>query len=346
MPAAELRAGWHEEKRLLLANKRTLILALLLLVLGTPPPGGGQTISHEEVPRAEPTRDTYAQLPISEESRTTLREAVQSRDYARAEALLAGELARQPGSQALLTTAAAVFFLDGKYLNCAVTLKKAEVIAPLTSRDRFTLALSYIILNHGDWARPELEKLADADPHNPSYPYWLGRIDYDAMQYKAAKAHLQAALKLDPRFMKAYDNLGLTFEALGQYDDAIRVYQQAILMNRSAPAPSPWPPLNLGTLLVKLGNLNDAEVYLGESLKYAPRFSRAHYQMGVLQEKQKQDDAALLELAEAARDDPTYPEPHYLLARIYARNGQKARAEAEQQAFAKLKQESPQGRPP
>jgi tetratricopeptide (TPR) repeat protein len=72
------------------------------------------------------------------------------------------------------------------------------------------------------------------------------------MQFKSAEAHFQKALNLNPKFMKAYDNLGLTYEALADYDVAVRVYRQAIPMNRSARMPSPWPPLNLGALLVKL----------------------------------------------------------------------------------------------
>jgi tetratricopeptide (TPR) repeat protein len=159
------------------------------------------------------------------------------------------------------------------------------------------------------------------------------------MQFKAAEANLQKALK------KAYDNLGLTYEAVGRYDDAIRLYQQAILMNRAQQVPSPWPPLNLGTLLVKLGKLDDAEAYLDESLRYDPRFPKAHYQMGLLLEKQKKDQQARKHLQEAAQNDPFYPEPHYLLGRIFMREGDKSKADAEWQTFQKLKLESPQDRP-
>ena len=305
----------------------------------------GQQVRIEDAPSAEPTADVYKQLPISEAERTTLRDAIKARNHARAEALLAGEIERNPKSQGLLTMVGGIFFRDGKYLNCAIAMNKAEALAALPERDCFTLALSYIIMNHREWARPELEGLAKADPRSPLYPYWLGRIDYDAMQFKAAEANLQKALKLDAKFMKAYDNLGLTYEALGQYDDAIRVYQQAILMNRSEQAPSPWPPLNLGTLLVKFGKLGEAEVYLDESLKYDPRFPKAHYQMGLLLEKQKKDEQACKELLEAARNDPSYPEPHYLLGRIYMRQGDKPKADVEWQTFQKLKQENPEERP-
>jgi len=324
---------------------RRIAIACALLALWHPWPGHGQQVRLEDASPGEPTLDAYKQLPISEAERGTLREAIKARNYARAEALLAGQIERQPKSPELLSMLGGVFFLDGKYLNCAVAMKKAEALASLGPRERFTLAMGYIILNHRDWARPELEKLADADPRSPLYPYWLGRIDYDAMQFSAAEAHFQKALNLNPKFMKAYDNLGLTYEALAQYDDAVRVYRQATLMNRSESTPSPWPPLNLGTLLVKLARLPEAELYLEESLKYDSRFPKAHFQMGVLLEKQKKDDQACKELLEAVQDDPSYPEPHYLLGRIYTHQGNKLKADIEWQTFQKLKQESTQIRP-
>ena len=103
----------------------------------------------------------------------------------------------------MLTYLGSLFFLDGKYLNSTVATRTAEAIAPLDDRSRFTLALCHIILNHPESARPELEKLAAADPREPRYPYWLGRLDYDAMRFRAAAANLRKALELDPNFMKA-----------------------------------------------------------------------------------------------------------------------------------------------
>jgi tetratricopeptide (TPR) repeat protein len=224
-------------------------------------------------------------------------------------------------------------------------MKKAEAISPLPDQNRFILALSYIILDHRDWARPELEKLARSDPRDARYPYWLGRIDYDAMKFKAAASHLRTALELDPTFMKAYDNLGLTDEGLGQYDDAINIYQQAINLNRQQEHRSPWPPLNLGALLVKLGRLQEAEACLQESLRYDPQFPKAHWQMGLLLEKEKKYEGAIHELNLAAQFDHADPEPHYALGGLYQRLGDKAKAEAEWKTFEKLKKESPREPP-
>lgn len=297
----------------------------------------GQQLRLEDIPSSGLSPASVSALPLGDTERAALQDAVKSRDYPRAETLLAKEIERRPKSPELLTVLGRILFLDGKYLNCAIALKKAEAVSPLGDRDRFTLALSYIILKHPDWARPELEKLARSNPRDPLYPYWLGRLDYDLMQYKTAAAQLRKALDLDPMFMKAYDNLGLTYEGLGQYDDAIRIYQQAVTLNRQQKLPSPWPPLNLGTLLVKLGRRPEAESCLQEALRYDPKFPKAHYQLGLLLEKQNKDDEAIRELTLATDSDPTYPEPYYVLGRMYERRGEKEKADAAWAAFRKLK---------
>jgi tetratricopeptide (TPR) repeat protein len=284
-------------------------------------------------------------LPLAPAQRAAVQQAIKARDYSRAETILVDEINKNPKAPQLLTFLGSVFFLDGKYLNTAIAMKKAEAIEPLDDRNRFTLALSYIILNHRDWARPELEKLAHANPREPLYPYWLGRLDYDGLQFRAAAANLRKALELDPNFMKAYDNLALTYEALAQYDDAIRVYQQALGLNRRQLTPSPWPPLNFGALLIKLERLKEAETCLQEALRYEPRFPKAHFEMGLLLEKEKKDEEAIRELSRSAEYDPTNPEPHYILGRIYQRIGDKTKADAEWQTFQKLKKENPRERP-
>lgn len=71
-----------------------------------------------------------------------MQEAVRTRDYSRAEIILAGEIEKNPKSPELLKVLGSIFFLDGKYLNTAIALKKAEAISPLDNLSRFTLALA------------------------------------------------------------------------------------------------------------------------------------------------------------------------------------------------------------
>jgi tetratricopeptide (TPR) repeat protein len=296
--------------------------------------------------RAERPDLSTAGTPLAPVVRAQVEQAIRARDYLKAEQILVHEIDRNPRSPKLLTLAASVFFLDGKYLNTAIAIKKAEAVAPLDDQSRFTLAMSYVVMDHRDWARPELVKLIQKNVENPLYLYWLARLDYDAQQYRAAIEKLERVIAIDPRYMKAYDNLGLCYEAAGRLDDAVKSYQRAVDLNRQAKPSSPWPPLNLSTLLVKLEQLDDAEEYLRDSLEADPKFPQAHYAFGMLLERRGQDQAAIRELEQAAALDASYAQPHYALGRIFRRAGNKAKADAELNQFEELKQVKPEKQPP
>jgi tetratricopeptide (TPR) repeat protein len=265
-----------------------------------------------------------------------IEQALNAHEWPRAEQLLAAAIERAPASPALLEVIGSVFLIDRKPLNAAIALKKAEAIRPLNNRMRFTLVLAYISLKHGDWARPELERLAAADPANPTYEYWLGRLDYDAGQYTAAIKRFTQVVGRDPGFVRAYDNLGLTYEALNQPEDALKHYRTATELNRRASQKSAWPPLNMGILLRNLGQPNEAEVLLREAAGYEDGLAQAHYQLGALLEQKGLLDEAVTELTRAAARDGAYAEPHYALARIYRQLGRTDEANAALARFERL----------
>ena len=307
----------------------------------------GFLIAQQAPPDAQAERPSVstAEVALAPVVRAHVEQAIRTRDYLKAEQILVHEIDRNPRSPNLLTLAAGVFFLDGKYLNAATALKKAEAVAPLDDQSRFTLAMAYVAMDRRDWARPELEKLAQRNADNPLYLYWLARLDYDAQQYPAAIEKLERVIAIDPHYMKAYDNLGLCYEAAGRLEDAVTTYQRAVDLNRQAKPVSPWPLLNLGSLLVKLEQLDDAEKYLRDSLLADPKFAPAHYVFGTLLEKRGRDEEAIRELEQAAALDAAYAQPHYALGRIYRRMGNTEKAAAELNQFEKLKQAKPEKRP-
>jgi len=276
------------------------------------------------------------------ERRARIEEALRAHAYDQAETLLLEAVEREPQSPELLRVLGGVLFLRGRPLNAAVAFKKAEALAPLDERSRFTLVMAYVVLGHRDWARPELQKLTAAAPRNPLYVYWTARLDYDDGQYSSAVEGFLRALEIDPRFMKAHDNLGLSYEALGRNDDAIRSYESAVRLNRDLKSPSPWPAVNLGLLLSRLDRLDEAEALFRESLRCDPRFAQGHYQLGVVLEKKQRPAEASSELEEAARLDPAYPEAQYALARLYRRSGEVEKADRALELFQKLKKEKGQ----
>lgn len=279
---------------------------------------------------------------LEPERRAAVEEALRTGAYDRAETLLLEAAERERVAPELLRLLGGVLFVRGRPLNAAIAFKKAEALAPLDERSRFTLAMAYVVLGRRDWARPELEKLNQSAPRTALYPYWLARLDYDEGQYMVAVRRLLEAVEIAPGFMKAHDNLGLCYEALGRFDEAVKSHEQAVRLNREQRTRSPWPALNLGLLLGRLNRLEEAEPLLREALREDPRFPQGRYQLGVLLEKRGLLEEAATQLEEAARLDPRYPEPHYALARVYRRRGEPDKADRALEQFQKLKNEKGQ----
>jgi len=311
---------------------RALVTLLLFLIPGNllaqdlqPGETGGADLSSGIQSRLEPA------------IRSQLEQALSSRDYPRAEVLLADEIGRDPKRPDLLKLLGHVFFLEGRYLNCAVAMKKADALGGLDEAGRFLLAMSYVRLGRREWSRPELLKLEKGHPDKSLYPYWTGRLEYIDQRFQAAVVRFRQALKLDSRFIRGWDNLGLAYEALGQQQEALHAYQEANRLNRESASPSSWPPLNLGSLMLKLDRQNDAESSLRESLRYDAKFAKAHYQLALLLERQSKLEDAVAQLQQAAASDPAYAEPHYALNRIYRKQGQLQSAQVALEVFQRLK---------
>lgn len=298
-----------------------LLLAVLIL--------GAQLESPPPLP--------FASAPLSPQRRAEVEQALKARDFERAEALLAEAAGAQPDSPELLKLLAGVSFLGGKYWNAVRAFLRAEAIAPLDASSRFTLAMAYVAVKRRDLARLELEKLNQAHPNRALYWYWLARLDYDDQQFQTAAERLRRAIELQGDFVRAHDNLGLCLEALGRFEEAVASYEQAVRLNREQTHRSPWPALNLGTLLFKLGRIEQAEPYLREAVELGPGLAQARLRLGTLLEKRGAIEEAIQELRRAAELDPRSPDPHYALARLYRRQGDGAAAAAALAQFERLR---------
>lgn len=276
-------------------------------------------------------------LPLAAKSREAVSAALSKRDYDAAERILIDAIHTNPKSPRLLTFLGGVYFLAGSYLECAVAMKKAEVITPLPDADRFTLAMAYVVLGHSDWAQPEIERLIKSQPNNALYYYWLSRIDYDRRFYAKGVVAGQKAIALKADFVRAYDSVGLCEQALGHYQKAIQAYKQAEHLNLKADPPSPWPPLEFGYLLLSLHRFADAKEEIKKALSIDPRFPEAHYRLGTVLEHEGNDAGAEAEFKRAIALKPDFAGPHYSLARLYGRLGETKRAQAEKVEFQKIR---------
>jgi tetratricopeptide (TPR) repeat protein len=309
------------------------------MTLLTPSPAVSGPGQQEEDPSAKNLARQLRELQLEPARLAGLEKELEQRDYRGAEKILVEEAERDPRSKraaGLLELAGGIFFLDGQYLNAAIAWKRADAITPINDRSRFTLAMAYIRLDKREWARPELESLNARKPHNALYLYWLGRLDYDGRNYSSAMSRFERVIELDPRMARAYDSLGLCYDYLGRFEDAVASFERSIELNRQQARPSPWPHIDFALSLIALNRLPEAESNLRQALGYGPQLAQAHYQLGRVLEMQGRYQEALDSLKTATTLAPGYADPHYLLGRIYHRLGFEPLSRTEISRFQEL----------
>lgn len=322
-----------------IASQRRSILArcVLALCILEPFPLSAGDSTHAVQPAQTFSQVDALGLPPTVASQ--LKHALEAHDYITAEKALLEEVQRDPHSPhagQLLQFLGGVYFLDHDAWHAAIAWNKAKAIAPLPATISFSLAMAYIRIGHPDWARTVLDSLAANDPKNALYPYWLGRLDYDAQHYDDAILRFQKAIQLAPSMAQAYDNLGLCYYRQRQNQHAIANFQKAIDLNLKSGHADAWPYLNLAVAERALNQQSEAEAHLREAIRLDPSLAAAHFQLGnVLEDTAKTTDA-ISEFQAAARLDPNYAEPHYALARIYQKLGKNADSKREVEAYLRI----------
>ncbi len=267
--------------------------------------------------------------PLTPVERQTLTTAWSKKEFERMEAVLIGAArtaAPKDRASALCALLGALEFA-GKRMNQSVQgFRQADLLSPLDDNDRFTLAMALIDLGDVKAARTELTRLSGNHPKQSIYLYWLARLDYGQRLYEDAIEKFKRVVSLDPASVRGYDNLGLSYDMMGENEEARTAFAKAVELNRKLLRPSPWPPHDLGYLQLRLRQFAAAEQNLREALKYDPKFALAHYHLARVLENQGRNDAAIEEHKAAAALDVNLAEPLYSLGLLYRRGGQMAEA--------------------
>jgi tetratricopeptide (TPR) repeat protein len=291
---------------------------------------------------AQPAQ-TFSQvdaLGLPPATASQLKQALEAHDYVAAERSLLTEIRHDPHSPEaarLLQFLGGVYFLDHDAWHAAIAWNKAKAIAPLPPALAFSLAMAYVRIGHSDWASKALEALARTNGKNALYPYWLGRLDYDADHYENAILQFQKAIQLAPDMAQAYNNLGLCYYRQNMNQLAVVNYQKAIELNLKSGHPDAWPYLNLAVTERSLNQRSEAEAHLREAIRLDPNLALAHFQLGNILEDAGQTEDAISQFQAAARLDPGYAEPHYALARIYRKLGDMAASKWEVETYRQIR---------
>jgi tetratricopeptide (TPR) repeat protein len=211
----------------------------------------------------------------------------------------------------------------------------AKYHAP-SAADLKVVAFDYVLL--GDYLDADkwLTKMLQWTPNDSDGWYHLGRTKYSENRFAEAISAFQQCLKLDPKNVKAEDNLGLSFAGLGRKDEAAAAYQQAIAWQAQFPLKNPGPYIDMGSLLIDENRPRDALTFLLQATEIAPRDSRAHELLGKAYSRLEELPKAQAELEKAIELSPQTPNLHCMLAPVYRKQGLAEKAKIEFDRCASL----------
>ncbi len=267
-----------------------------------------------------------AQAPLSDAERVDLQAAVTKHNYPAEKAVFDKALKEHPDSYELLIMAGRLAYLERHPDDAADALAKAAKVKPLTEQDQMTLALANEFSNKPADARNEMLRLTKLDPKNAEYIYFLGRIDRQNQNLEAAEQDFAKTVAVNPKFMRAYEDLGQVQEELGGTEKARKTYELAAVENRGLKRPWEWSPVDLGAFLLKSNDYENAEKLFREALQYNPRFGWAHYYMGRVFEKKQRNVEAINEFQAAVVSEPKMRQAWLALGQLFSRSGNKEQA--------------------
>ncbi|MEY2414326.1 MAG: hypothetical protein QOD84_2932 [Acidobacteriaceae bacterium] len=218
--------------------------------------------------------------------------------------------------------------------------KPKESLAEYTEGARFhapgtfdlkVVALDYVLL--GDYADADkwFSKSLQENPKDSQAWYYLGRTKYNESRLDEAVGAFRQCLNLEPKNVKAEDNLGLSYEGLGRTEEAATAYRTAIAWQTQSLDKTAGPFIDLGALLLKQNLAEEALPYLQQAVEVSPKDARAYEYLGKAYSDLNQMDEAQKQLERAVTIAPQSARLHFILGQIYRKEGltQKAKIELE-----------------
>ena len=118
-------------------------------------------------------------------------------------------------------------------------------------------------------SRMLFEHALDVTGANPVASSNLAHALFGERDWKGAEAHYREAIRSDPKYSNAYDNLGAVLASQGRISEAISEYRKALLLNpRHATA-----HYHLGLAMESLGRFNEADASYKTALREKPDYA-------------------------------------------------------------------------
>jgi tetratricopeptide (TPR) repeat protein len=222
-------------------------------------------------------------------------------------------------------------FVEKKFEESLAALNQAlaanpEFVPALTLRAKLAMAMDRL-----EPAGRDLKRAVELEPGSAYNQFMLGFYYYLENDFKRALEPLERARTLDGSSSRTHFYLALTHEGLANADLAIQMYERALSLAGSSGKADTDVLIAYARLLFTLGQYSKSIGLVDQALVLEPDSRDAHYERGRLLFQAGKFDQAVHEGEKALQlisVGTTDRQIHFLLARAYARTGNRERAAA------------------
>ncbi|WP_461834107.1 tetratricopeptide repeat protein [Desulfothermus sp.] len=198
----------------------------------------------------------------------------------------------------------------------------ATTNSPFITKDvraRLDLAQAYILKEQPRLAFIELKKIEDKANRLPYFHFLKGLIYLQTREINKAISSLTYAVKLDPQYGDAWNNLGLAYLANKDEKKAISCFENALSIE-TYKTPE-YAAHNLALIYVNKGKLDKAIFYEKKALTLNWRYLPAYFSIVNLYVKKGNIPSAIYWIKKGIEAYPDNVNLYYLLGENYLRLG-------------------------
>jgi protein O-GlcNAc transferase len=165
----------------------------------------------------------------------------------------------------------------GKFAEARHAYRQVLAQAPAHTLALYRSGLLELQDGHPDTALALVEQAIAADANEPRYQFVLGQALQALRRWDKAMDAYESALKLQPDFLDAWNNLGICRQRRGQFPQAATAYRQALVLeSRNAGVMA-----NLGTVLREMGEFTEAIELLRAAADLEPAIVSHSVNLGI-----------------------------------------------------------------
>lgn len=182
-----------------------------------------------------------------------------------------------------------------------------------------------------------LEEALKAFPNSARLWFALGLAQFKWSKNNEAAAAFKRAVELDGKFAPAYAYLGMTFVELGQYDEALKLYEQALAVDEKLGVVHHL----IAAVLLRRPDADLAliESHLARAVRMDESFAPARLALAKVLVRTNRLAEGAKELERVVALDPGLAEAYYQLGRAYTQLGRKAEGKTAFDTFKRLSEE-------